>query len=293
MSHEAGGHEEQEQEQPVGYGQPPKQHRFKPGVSGNKEGRPKKKRPARAPLPSEIQIAERIFSESRRLITVRENGELLTMSTIDAVLRAMAAAALNGNPRAQFNYANLVRASEKTMVDGWEATIDAVMQYKRDRWEEIKRCKQLGKPDPDPVPHPDEIVLDHDRRTIIYNGPSDAAHKAAWDRQFARARLAHEGVKEYEQTIRAELSKPASQRQTRCIGFWIEDMAYELLAAAIVERMIPKPDVRRVPGFNLEEWRRQSRAEELHTREGRKRFIEKECVRLRKKFDDEDPESIA
>ncbi|HEX3365788.1 DUF5681 domain-containing protein [Phenylobacterium sp.] len=285
--------DEPEEEGAVGYARPPKKHQFKPGVSGNRGGRPKKNKLAKGSLPSDIQIAERIFSESRRPITIRENGELVTLSTIDAIMRAMAAAGLKGSTRAQANYANLVRASEKAMVDAWNATIDSVMEYRRRWWDEIERCTQRGKPIPDPVPHPDEIFLDHERRMVRYNGPLDAAQKAGWDSQFALARSAREEAKECERTIRAELRKSGDQRQDGYIGILIEDMAYGLLSVAHVERMFPKPEVRRAPGFDIDEWRRSSRMDELCSREGRARFIETERVRLRTKFDEEDPESIA
>ena len=49
----------------VGYGKPPKEHQFKPGVSGNPKGRPKKSR-SQAALLQEILNKEITYVENKR-----------------------------------------------------------------------------------------------------------------------------------------------------------------------------------------------------------------------------------
>lgn len=70
----------------VGYGKPPKEHRFKPGQSGNPRGRPRKQifplAIINAPLPMKV------------------DGKSMMVSGYEASLRKMAHSALGGNLRA-------------------------------------------------------------------------------------------------------------------------------------------------------------------------------------------------
>ncbi len=70
----------------VGYGRPPTATRFKPGVSGNPRGRPKKS----------IDLARDL---RRELCEVVRDGEE-EITTYRAIIRRLAVAGLNGNLRA-------------------------------------------------------------------------------------------------------------------------------------------------------------------------------------------------
>ena len=115
-------------QEPVGYGNPPKQHQFKKGQSGNPRGRPKKKRKQRSVLASDVLMADRIVSASRRPVTVRENGEVEEIPTVDAVIRSLGVSALKGHHRAQVAYANLVKSAEDAIVRDWENKMDSLVQ---------------------------------------------------------------------------------------------------------------------------------------------------------------------
>lgn len=75
----------------VGYGKPPAEHRFKPGQSGNRKGRPKKAQPK--------------VGESDAEILKRIDGELMdvsgtTMTKREVELRVIRAKAMKGDVRA-------------------------------------------------------------------------------------------------------------------------------------------------------------------------------------------------
>lgn len=74
----------------VGYCRPPKAHRFKKGQSGNPNGRPKGARSFRT-------IAAEVLGQN---ITVKENGEEITITRGEGVVRAVTIAAMKGDLKA-------------------------------------------------------------------------------------------------------------------------------------------------------------------------------------------------
>ncbi len=84
----------------VGHGNPPKQRRFKPGESGNREGRPKGAKNRKT-------IVATVANEMH---TVIENGKRRRRSTLDLVLRRLRIKALkDGNVRALEEFHRLIK----------------------------------------------------------------------------------------------------------------------------------------------------------------------------------------
>ena len=75
---------------PVGYGKPPKHRRFKPGKSGNPQGRPKGTKNLKTDLMEEL--GERIL--------VREGDQARHVSKQRAMVKTLVASSLKGNTRA-------------------------------------------------------------------------------------------------------------------------------------------------------------------------------------------------
>lgn len=70
----------------VGYSRPPKHSRFQPGRSGNPRGRPK-----RATSPMAVLRAELL-----RKIRIRENGKLIYVTNLEAIIKRTVADTLSG-----------------------------------------------------------------------------------------------------------------------------------------------------------------------------------------------------
>lgn len=68
---------EQEDEDAVGYRKPPKKHRFRPGQSGNRNGRPRKPRPPQRD-DSLAAMLDRAAKE-----TVMVNGRSVTLRELE------------------------------------------------------------------------------------------------------------------------------------------------------------------------------------------------------------------
>ena len=74
----------------VGYGRPPKAHRFRKGRSGNPRGRPKGSR-------NIGKMLEDVLSKTQ---VVREDGEVKRLSNAEIMLRQLVTKALKGDLRA-------------------------------------------------------------------------------------------------------------------------------------------------------------------------------------------------
>lgn len=82
--------EHQLSERDVGYCKPPRSSQFRPGVSGNPNGRPKGTR----------NLATDLAAELGEQIAVRENGRLRQISKQRALIKSLMAKALEGDVRA-------------------------------------------------------------------------------------------------------------------------------------------------------------------------------------------------
>lgn len=94
----------------AGYCHPPKASRFRKGRSGNPVGRPKGIR-NKIPMPGE-RLRSLMLVEAYRPVTIKANGQDLTVPLTQAVLRSISEAAAKGEARAQALFLQLVSASE-------------------------------------------------------------------------------------------------------------------------------------------------------------------------------------
>lgn len=110
-------------EKKVGYRNPPRKSRFKPGQSGNPKGRPK----------HSSNIAVEILRELKQPVTVRENGRERVLTKGAALAKAVVSRALAGDARAfqflmnalpdQFRAPETLQSAEAQTVSTAEAEI--------------------------------------------------------------------------------------------------------------------------------------------------------------------------
>jgi hypothetical protein len=111
---------------------------FKKGQSGNPKGRPRKNQSSGGRLPTEL--AELVKSETERLLTLTDAGKPVTMSALQAVLRATVVSAARGNPHAQRTVLQLAGAAQaqaaRAKSDEYQAAILLKIQldHERDVW---------------------------------------------------------------------------------------------------------------------------------------------------------------
>ncbi len=90
----------------VGYGQPPAEHRFQKGTSGNPRGRPK--RDTRA-LPG-LGLREALLKAASQPLAMTLDGQRITTTRGEALVHQLLAQALKGDLRATKLYLDAVRA---------------------------------------------------------------------------------------------------------------------------------------------------------------------------------------
>lgn len=98
----------------VGYGRPPKETRFQPGQSGNKNGRPKGSKNLGALFAQELaQIAK-----------ITERGRLRKMSKQQVLVKSLVNEALKGNPKATALVVDQIRRNENQASNEPASTFD-------------------------------------------------------------------------------------------------------------------------------------------------------------------------
>ena len=82
-----------------GYKNPPKEHQFRKGVSGNPKGRPrKKKQPSSDPG---LDLIASVHRELGKTISVQENGQHKEITKLEAFSAQLVAQSVNGKPSQQ------------------------------------------------------------------------------------------------------------------------------------------------------------------------------------------------
>jgi len=187
----------------VGYRKPPMKSRFKQGQSGNPRGRPRGSKNKKPALNAE-RLNDIILQEAYRSIKVNDGPSQVTVPMAQAVMRSLAHNAVKGNTRAQRLFAEMVSSTEAQNTRMMQDLFASAIEYKNHWKEELKRRERLGIILPDPVPHPDHVVLNTRDGTVQFKGPLTQEEKQVWDmmiekRQEWRAEIA---------TFKAELQDP-------------------------------------------------------------------------------------
>lgn len=198
----------------VGYGKPPVEHRFKKGQSGNPKGREKgSTNKPKVNTGHGMRAAEELLRhEAYRPVTLREDGQLIELPAIQAVFRAMGVAAMKGNRFAQKTMAELITGLEQRDADARSELFGNALDYKREWSEVIERAERNGQPVPEPIPHPDDIIINPSTGDVLILGPQTKEQKAHYDKATARRVEAQENVTYFAEKHRKSRSETRKQQ---------------------------------------------------------------------------------
>jgi hypothetical protein len=168
------------------YRVPPVKFRFVKGTSGNLKGRPPKERAlvttkfgGQPGIGFESRIKAIAIEEAYRLITIREGDRIEKVPVIQAILRKVAVNAANGNTRAQRIYLDLVMGAEADRSAAAAELLRAAVEGK-EYWAGVfAEYDRRGIDRPDPVPHPDDVVIDYKTGEVRIKGPVMTEQKDA------------------------------------------------------------------------------------------------------------------
>jgi len=155
----------------VGYGNPPEHSRFQKGQSGNPKGRPPAKTRAEASFEM-LPIQEKILEEMKRPVRMRDGGTVTDVPADEALVRAILASALKGNSRAQALALDHLKNAERAQAFKVRKSMEWATEYKEKANYAIQAAISAGKPPPEFLPHPDDIILD-DKHGYRIVGPID------------------------------------------------------------------------------------------------------------------------
>lgn len=233
----------------VGYRRPPPQFRFKRGVSGNPNGRPRK---SKSTGDLALSIQDMLLEEAKRTIQLRENGVTIEMPVLQAVFRSLGVSAVRGDLKAQLALANLVNAAATQEAEQLLKEANAAMDYKEHWLKVFEDCDRRGMPRPEPIPHPAEIAINTDTLTVTYNGPRTKDEGATWHEQLKR----RDELREEIALLEEELLTSEELRASKELRALVEnEIAENKLFLAEINRLFPDVTTRRRPGFNLDRWR--------------------------------------
>lgn len=156
----------------VGYGQPPKEHQFKKGKSGNPKGRPRGMAPdlslADEPV---LQAVRNAFNKTVR---VRDGDTFTEVAVLDAAVQATVAAIYKGNVRAAGLLFDLKRTGDQAHAREIKERKERWTKYKDFQSQRLAEAAKEGKPAPKILPHPDDVIIDDDEG-VRFVGPVDEA----------------------------------------------------------------------------------------------------------------------
>jgi Family of unknown function (DUF5681) len=238
----------------VGYKKPPKGTRFAPGRSGNPSGRPKKHLQGSMTDGTIDKLTAVVLDEAYREVEIVENGVKIKMPIVQAAVRSVAVNAAKGDRKAQDILLRTVAAMEGNLLQVSLEAMQAAIDYK-EGWEQHKREATWARSTPvEPVPHPDDIVIDTVGRRILINGPRDEHEKARWDAAAEQLLNSREVREELQEDLghATEEERDSLERLIR----------QNEICIAVYEAAYPDETTRRQPGFDLQAWR-DDRADEL------------------------------
>ena len=116
-----------------GYKNPPVEHQFKKGKSGNPKGRPRKKTKQHSDPGLDLIVS--VHRELRKSVFVQENGKHREITKLDAFSAQLVAQSVNGKPSQQKMLLSLLTQDRHEETE--QQTLEQLQSYDKDLLNEL------------------------------------------------------------------------------------------------------------------------------------------------------------
>ena len=116
-----------------GYKNPPVEHQFKKGKSGNPKGRPRKKK--QSSFDPGLDLIASVHRELGKTISVQENGQHRKITKLDAFSAQLVAQSVNGKPSQQKMLLSLLTLHKHEETE--QQTLEQLQSYDEDLVDEL------------------------------------------------------------------------------------------------------------------------------------------------------------
>lgn len=181
------------------------------------------------PALNEERMKTIVLMEAYRTINVRDGEKVMGIPVIQAVIRSLALSAAKGHQRSQRLFTELLRLVEGEHKAHYEDYLEAAITYKTGWESELERRAKLGITAPDPIPHPDDIVINTRTGLVEIKGPMTKEEKAVWDKFRQRKKDCDEEIR----YLTEMLEKDPDNR------FLQDEIKHERRIRAIISKAIP------------------------------------------------------
>ena len=140
-----------------GYKNPPKEHQFKKGKSGDPKGRPRKKKQSSSD--PGLDLIASVHRELGKTISVQENGQLKEITKLDAFSAQLVAQSVNGKPSQQKMLLSLLMLDSHEETE--QQTLEQLQSYDEDRLNELyEQLNAMSSDTPDDINDLGDYVFD-------------------------------------------------------------------------------------------------------------------------------------
>jgi len=158
------------------YRKPPVEHQFKKGTSGNPKGRPRKKA-VRSHLGAfgggvADRFAAMALEEATRPVTVREGDKVSEIPAMQALIRTMFRAAVQGDTKAGRQLLEVIARTESERTGIALEALKRAVEYKDKYGPIFEEREREGLDPPDIHPHPDDVIINEITGEVTIDGPS-------------------------------------------------------------------------------------------------------------------------
>lgn len=162
----------------VGYKNPPAEHRFQPGKSGNPTGLHHGSKNKFKGI--EGQFQQIILEEANRKVDINENGKCVSMSAAQTAFRVLMTKAMKGDFLSSKLVLTLLKEAEVKQAEGILSLAKQAYTYKEEMTAFIQMNKKHNIAFDMPTPHPDHVHIDYETLEVEISGPLDRKQLSSW-----------------------------------------------------------------------------------------------------------------